>query len=58
VLKILSWSGIEEGFSAQSAPTPSGPWTTLGATPTRQDGQNLVVVPAAGDEQFFRLVEP
>lgn len=55
VLKILSWPGIEQGFSVQSAPTPSGPWGTLGTKPIRQDGQNRVVVPATGDQQFFRL---
>jgi len=44
-LIILSWPGIEAGFSVQSSPTPSGPWRTLTATPTRQDGQNRVAVP-------------
>jgi len=58
VPNILAWSGIEEGFSVQSAPTPSGPWSTLDATPIRQNGQNRVVVPAAGEQQFFRLAKP
>ena len=58
VLNILSWSGIEEGFSVQSSPTPGGPWTTLNATPLRQNGQNSLVVPADRDQQFFRLAKP
>jgi hypothetical protein len=57
-LSILSWPGIEEGFSVQSAPAPSGPWTTFNATPIRQNGQNRVVVPSAADQQFFRLAKP
>jgi len=57
-LKILSWPGIEEGFSVQSAPTPSGPWSTLDVTPIRQNGHNNAVVPAAGEQQFFRLTKP
>jgi hypothetical protein len=54
----LSWLGIEEGFFVKSASTPGGPWRTLNATPVRQDGQNSVVVPAAADQQFFRLAKP
>lgn len=54
----ISWPGIEEGFSVQSAPAPSGPWSTLDATPSLQDGQNRVVVPADDDQQFFRLAKP
>jgi len=57
-LMLLSWPGIEAGFSVQSAPTPSGPWTPLEATPIRQNGENRVVVPAAGEQQFFRLAKP
>jgi len=55
---LLSWPVIDEGFSVQSGPTPSGPWSTVHTTPTRQNGQNTVVVPAAGDQQFFRLAKP
>ncbi len=57
-LMILSWPGIEAGFSVQSAPAPSGPWTTFDATPVRQNGENRVVVPATGDQRFFRLAKP
>jgi len=57
-LMILSWPGIEEGFSVQFAPTPSGPWDMLDAAPTRQNGQNSLVLPANADQQFFRLMKP
>jgi len=54
----LSWPGIEQGFSVQSAGTPSGPWSTLEATPIWQNGENRVVVPTAADQHYFRLVKP
>jgi len=57
-LNILSWPGIEEGFSVQSAPILNGPWSTLNATPIRQNGQNSVVVPVDSEQQFFRLAKP
>jgi len=58
VLKILSWPGIEEGLSVESAQTPYGPWSTLDAAPIRQNGRNSVTVQAESDQQFFRLVKP
>jgi hypothetical protein len=57
VLKILSWPGIEEGFSVLSAPAPGGPWSTLDVTPLRKDGQNNMTVPVDGEQQFFRLLK-
>jgi len=33
-------------------------WPALGTKPIRQDGQNRVVVPAAADQQYYRLAKP
>ena len=57
MLVLLSWLGIEQGFSVQSALIPSGPWSTLDTTPIRQNGQYRVFVPADAEQQFFRLMK-
>lgn len=57
-IAILSWTGFEQGFLLEPAPTPNGPWTMLNATPVLQDGQNNVTVPMNSDPQFFRLANP
>jgi len=54
----ISWPVINEGFSLQSAPAPSGPWTTSEAAVHQQGVKNTVVLPADSDEQFFRLTNP
>jgi len=42
-------------FELQQAPTVLGPWTAVTATPTVANGQNQVIVNAAGTAQFYRL---
>jgi len=54
----LSWPYSYNGFSVETAPAVNGPWSTLDATPSLQDGQNAVVIPADSDQQFFRLHQP
>jgi hypothetical protein len=54
----LSWPYSYNGFSVQTAPAVNGPWSPLDATPSLEDGQNTVAMPAASDQQYFRLVKP
>jgi len=54
----ISWPVIYEGFSLQTSPAPSGPWTTSEAAIHQQGVKNTVVLPAGSDEQFFRLAKP
>jgi len=54
----LSWPDSYNGYSVQTAPTASGPWTTSDATPFLRHGENRVVIPAENGQQFFRLRHP
>jgi len=54
----LSWPFPYTGYSVETSPAAEGPWSALDATPSLQDGQNSVVVPADSDQQFFRLKKP
>jgi len=54
----LSWPFSYTGYSVETASSPDGPWAPSDATPFLQDGQNRVIIPTEGDQQFFRLVRP
>jgi hypothetical protein len=52
---LLSWPAEEDGWSVESAPAVSGPWTPLVATPFLQGGGRNVAVPTDAEHRFFRL---
>jgi len=55
----LSWPQAgSEGFLLQSSRSlTGGPWTPVDATPTTEEGVHRIVLPAATDLQFFRLLQ-
>lgn len=55
---LLSWPDFEEGHIVETAPAPTGPWTSSGAPASRQDGQHTTTIPATGEHRFFRLRKP
>ena len=53
---ILAWPVIPSGFSLQYTTNLFSPvWTPSPLSPVTINGQNLVVSPRAGEQQFFRL---
>jgi len=51
----LFWPYSYYGYSLDTATKMNGPWAPSDATPFQRDGQNRLVVPAANEQQFFRL---
>jgi hypothetical protein len=57
---VLTWPVYPAGFVLESTPNlnVSRVWTSVSATPTVANGQNMVVLAAGAGAQFFRLDRP
>ena len=56
----VSWSIAPSGLALESTTslTPPVPWSPVAAPASIRNGQNVVVLPASGAAQFFRLQGP
>jgi hypothetical protein len=56
---LISWPSSAAAFQLQASPlvSASSPWPVVPQTPTTNGGVVSVVVPATGQQQFFRLVK-
>lgn len=52
---LVTWPGEDQGWTVESAPSASGPWFPVDATPFLQQGRHSIAVPAEREYQFFRL---
>jgi hypothetical protein len=57
---IISWPAASTGFVLQENPVVnnSGTWSSVGLTTNVVNGTNMVTVPSAHGNLFFRLVNP
>jgi hypothetical protein len=52
---VIDWPSTAVGFNLESASSPLGPWTSVGASPTTSGDRSSVSVEPASDSAFFRL---
>jgi thiol-disulfide isomerase/thioredoxin len=52
---LFYWPTNTQTFRLESAPTPSGTWSTWPTGPTVVNGTNTVLVPATNSAHYFRL---
>ena len=61
---VLTWpdaaSGFTTGYTLESATdlVPPVAWQTNSTAPIVIGGQNVIIIPITGSQQFFRLVNP
>lgn len=57
---VVSWPASPAGFTLQAAPTLRAPilWQAIANQSVLSNGMNTVTLPAASDQQFFRLFRP
>ena len=55
---ILTWPAVPSGFTLQSTTNVLAPvWSTVSPGPILLNGQNVVINPVSGNQQFFRLTQ-
>lgn len=52
---LVSWPVFPDGFQLQTASSPNGSWSNIGATPAITNGQNCVLVGTGIPVEYFRL---
>jgi Subtilase family len=52
---LVSWPVYPDGFQLQTASSPNGSWSNIGATPVITNGQNCVLVGTGIPMEYFRL---
>jgi hypothetical protein len=56
---VITWPvSVSTLFQLQKSTTITGPYTSVGTSPTIVNGNNQITVPETGTSQFFRLVLP
>lgn len=54
----IAWPAALSGFTLQSAPNVTGPYTNVGVTPSVEGSERVVYQTLGGGSRFYRLINP